>query len=217
MIIIGYQGIGKSSLCKKNNNFIDLESSSFWIPAKEEIRVSDPDAVYRHDDWYEAYCNVAEDLSRQGYVVFVSSHEPVRKRLQSSKEIVVAIAPAPTSEMETIWIEKLKERLNSTNLQKDYMALKNAEERYKENITEIFEDTKIHVMIHDPNYNLGCIIEILTNVPFGWWRTRKEYVSYAAEVLSKSPRAISLQKWENMQRAEAGNRLLEKEKESSGN
>ena len=31
MIIIGYQGVGKSTLANKDDKFIDLESSSFWV------------------------------------------------------------------------------------------------------------------------------------------------------------------------------------------
>ena len=31
MIISGYQGIGKSTFCKTQNNCIDLESGCFWI------------------------------------------------------------------------------------------------------------------------------------------------------------------------------------------
>ena len=66
MIVIGYQGIGKSTLAARNLKYIDLESSNFWF--------DDPETKQRvrHSNWYEMYFNVAEDLSRQGYVVFVS-------------------------------------------------------------------------------------------------------------------------------------------------
>lgn len=191
MIIVGYQGIGKTSLCTKSDWGIDLESSNFWIPKRD-----DPTSKYRHDDWYEAYCNVAEDLSRQGHNVFVSSHEPVRKRLQKSEEIVVAIAPAPTTEMESIWIDKLKARYEQSNLEKDMKALKNAEARYKDNVKEIFDDIQISVMIHDPNYNLADILFILNDIPCTFKTKEKEYVKYAAEKLSSSPHAITAGEWE---------------------
>ena len=51
MIVIGYQGIGKSSLAGRNNIFIDLESGNFWVDGK------------RADDWYKPYCQIAEHLS----------------------------------------------------------------------------------------------------------------------------------------------------------
>ena len=51
MIVVGYQGIGKSSIGGKHN-CIDLESSNFYIDGK------------RDNDWYKIYCNgetIAED------------------------------------------------------------------------------------------------------------------------------------------------------------
>lgn len=62
-------------------NVIDLESSNFFADGK------------RSDDWYKVYCNIADDLSRQGFVVFVSSHEVVRKELLKSAEDVRVCYP----------------------------------------------------------------------------------------------------------------------------
>ena len=87
MIIIGYQGIGKSTLAASELKYIDLESSNFWFYDSETKQ------KVRHSNWYEMYCNVAENLSRQGYIVFVSSHQPVRERLLKSKEYVVVCVP----------------------------------------------------------------------------------------------------------------------------
>lgn len=70
MIITGYQGIGKSTLARKENNVIDLESASFWNYENGNKT--------RPDDWYVYYCQVAEHLSKQGYIVFVSCHQQVR-------------------------------------------------------------------------------------------------------------------------------------------
>ena len=69
MIIIGYQGIGKSSVSGADSGCIDLESSNFW---NEGVRA---------DDWYIYYCNIALDLSKQGFTVFTSSHKEVREYL----------------------------------------------------------------------------------------------------------------------------------------
>lgn len=33
-IVIGYQGVGKSTMCRKHNDCIDLESSSFGLKMK---------------------------------------------------------------------------------------------------------------------------------------------------------------------------------------
>ena len=56
-IVIGYQGVGKSTMCRKHNDCIDLESSSFWF--KDEN--NNPK---RWNNWAEIYGNIAEHLSR---------------------------------------------------------------------------------------------------------------------------------------------------------
>lgn len=123
MIIIGYQGIGKSTLSNEDVNYIDLESSNFWIDGE------------RADDWYKPYCKIAEHLSRQGYRVFVSSHECVRTTLKDSNEQVVCCVPAVS--LKEQWIEKLKKRYESDQSDKNYKAYMNAVDRYEDNIMEI--------------------------------------------------------------------------------
>ena len=154
MIIIGYQGIGKSTLASRNLKYIDLESSNFWFDdAETKQRV-------RHSNWYEMYCNVAEDLSRQGYVVFVSSHQPVRERLLKSEEYVVACVPSLILKDE--WIKKLKERYENSLLEKDYKAYMNATDRFAENVTEIMNGGFDIILITDVDYNLQNLIETNT-------------------------------------------------------
>lgn len=132
MIVIGYQGIGKSTLAGRNNRFIDLESGNFWFYDEETKQ------KVRHGNWYKPYCNIAEHLSKQGYIVFVSSHEVVRKQLEnSSEEIVVCY---PDIKLKDEWIEKLKKRYEESGLEKDYKALMNAKDRYDENIREMSAD-----------------------------------------------------------------------------
>lgn len=125
MIVIGYQGIGKSTLAGRDHKFIDLESGNFWVDGK------------RADDWYKPYCQIAEHLSRQGYIVFTSSHEVVRKQLENSREVVVLCYPAPN--LRDMWVDKLENRYRDTGLEKDYKALMNAMDRFDENIRELDE------------------------------------------------------------------------------
>lgn len=146
MIIIGYQGIGKSTLAGKDN-CIDLESGNFWVNGK------------RAEDWYIPYCQIANHLSEQGYTVFVSSHEVVRKELEKSEERVVAIIPA--IELRDAWCEKLLERYMLTELYKDFKAWRNAEERYVENISEIMDSVGEVYCIRNMNYHLHTIIKHL--------------------------------------------------------
>lgn len=131
MIVIGYQGIGKSTMSKKFLECIDLESSNFRI---DGVRV---------DDWYKAYSNIALDLSRQGYIVFTSSHAPVREWLgtrNSTNEKIVICYPAIA--LKDQWIEKLQKRYDASSLRKDYAALMNAKDRYADNIQEMIDDAK---------------------------------------------------------------------------
>lgn len=123
MIVVGYQGIGKSTLAGRDHRFIDLESSNFWVNGE------------RAHDWYKPYCQIAEHLSQQGYIVFTSSHKVVRNQLVGSKEPVVVVYPSP--ELKTAWLEKLCDRYQRTGLDKDYKAYMNAEARYDENIQEL--------------------------------------------------------------------------------
>ena len=100
MIVIGYQGIGKSTLAKKKSGYIDLESGCFW---NNGIRI---------DDWYIYYCQIAEHLSKQGNIVFISSHKQVRDYLKSSNERVICVYPSILLEEE--WKAKLRRRYNET-------------------------------------------------------------------------------------------------------
>lgn len=152
MIIVGYQGIGKSTLAKDGNGYIDLESGNFFI-----------DGV-RQDNWYIPYCNIAISLSKQGYVVFVSSHECVRNYLSSCAQDIQLAIICPSLCLKDRWIEKLEYRYIHTGLTKDYKALMNAKDRYEENIRELlntpgFEVTQIGTM----NYQLSSIISSITS------------------------------------------------------
>lgn len=147
-IIVGYQGIGKSTLAQNRNGYIDLESGSFWIEGK------------RADDWYISYCNIAINLAEQGYRVFVSSHAVVREYLASLPKTVPLFACFPSYSLKDTWITKLQVRYETTNLAKDYKAWKNAEERYDENIKELHKATAfIPIVISYKYYNLNNLIE----------------------------------------------------------
>lgn len=145
MIIIGYQGIGKSTLAKKSEHYIDLESSSFWVNGK------------RNDNWYIEYIQIAEHLSKQGHVVFVSSHDVVRNQLKYSKENICCCVPS--LELKEEWMNKLLIRYNKSGLEKDYKAYMNAKNRYEDNIIEIIESEFPCYILTDMSYDLQNVIE----------------------------------------------------------
>ena len=126
MIVVGYPGIGKSTLAGRDYKYIDLESENFWIDGE------------RAEDWYKPYCKIAEHLSEQGYIVFVSSHEVVRQYLvENSRELVVLVYPSAL--LKSAWIDKLEQRYAKSGLEKDYKALMNIKYSYIENIRELQE------------------------------------------------------------------------------
>lgn len=150
MIVIGYQGIGKSSLAVNNIKCIDLESGNFWFEENGKH--------VRHDNWYLAYTNIAKSLSEQGYVVFVSSHEVVRNNLKDTDEQVVVCCPS--LDLKTEWIEKLRKRFETFGLEKDYKAYMNAKDRYTENIKEIINSGFEVKLIESMDYKLEEVLGI---------------------------------------------------------
>lgn len=140
MIVIGYQGIGKSTLARESKGFIDLESSSFYVNGK------------RPADWHIYYCRIAENLSSQGYVVFVSSHQPVRDYFRTSDERAVIICPS--NDLKDEWIQKLRTRYENNMTEKNLRALRNAEDRYEDNIDELIHDGIPSIIIKEMDYSL---------------------------------------------------------------
>ena len=145
MIIIGYQGIGKSTLAKDSWKYIDLESGNFWINGE------------RDEQWYKPYCNIANHLSAQGYTVFTSSHKEVREELKNSNEIVKIAFPS--LELKTDWLIRLTNRYNESMLEKDYKALINASLHYEDNIKDLMNEPFDKIIINNIDYNLRELIE----------------------------------------------------------
>lgn len=129
MIIIGYPGIGKSTLAATDNRYIDLESSCFSVDGK------------KIDNWYVAYCQVAEHLSKQGYIVFVSSHAAVVDylcRIHTSTDEPVAIV-YPSIKLKDQWVEKLRQRFDDSGLEKNYLAWVRSIKHYEDDIRALMK------------------------------------------------------------------------------
>lgn len=147
MIIVGYQGIGKSTLAKNSNKYIDLESGNFWIGDE------------RQDDWYKIYCKIATDLSRQGYTVFVSSHYVVRKGLRQYSRTEEVKCCFPDISLRDKWIKKLEDRYHNSKLEKDYRAWQHAKDFYVRDIQNLSTDSFESICIKSMDYNLKELIE----------------------------------------------------------
>lgn len=160
MIVIGYPGIGKSTLATQRPGYIDLDSSSFY------------DGLIRPENWFIFYCQVAESLSRQGNVVFVSSHRDVQFHLLYSDERVVCIYPSIL--LKDKWINRLQARYNATGIDKDYRALTSAISHFDADISALMVNGMPHREIGDMKYSLHGMIEKLIEqnpeIEFNAWK-----------------------------------------------
>ena len=172
MIFVGYQGVGKSTLCRSSmyaeafdtETCIDLESSCFWV--------KDGNDRVRSRNWEKVYVQMAANISRQGFHVFMSSHTGVRSALCDSAfdDIKKAII-FPSLELKDEWLERLKQRFDETKLTKDEAAYMNAKTIYEKNIQALMgEDQKIFdlIKINQIPYSLFDIInEYLLSIQSG--------------------------------------------------
>ena len=144
MIIIGFPGIGKSTLAFNNDKFADLESS-YFKPVNN-----------RNDDWVVDYCKLAEHLSKNGHIVLISSHKAVRDYIAKmhTNELVACIFPS--ERIREQWIKKLEDRYMNSGLYKDYRAFIKARDYYDDYIRELYSDDGILYkwVITDINYDL---------------------------------------------------------------
>ena len=148
MVIIGYQGIGKSTLCKDDYRFVDLESSIF--------DKSD-------SGWYKSYISVAIYLSNCGYIVFVSSHISVQEELikrYENGDISDLYEIYPSLELRDFWVNKLLKRYEDERTSKNYRAYINAKNSYNDSISVLMKnDIKNKICIDDENYDLSKILK----------------------------------------------------------
>ena len=152
MIIIGYQGIGKSTLAKKCYNYLDLESTNTWFEENGERK--------RWPTWEEIYVNFSVDLSvKQHYTVFTSSHAGVRSELMKHRDETPIAVCCPVPALREKWIARLNNRYAHSGLDKDYRALMNAWDRYTENIVELMSSGFPVIEITSLDYDLSKVIE----------------------------------------------------------
>jgi len=147
MIISAFQGIGKTTLAKSRLDIIDFESSSF--------DKSNP-------NWYVDYCKAALDLDKQGYIVFVSSHNVVRDYLVNSGAKYFMIMYS--KDLKDFAVDKVKVRYEQDPSEKNKRAMDKAAGMFDAIYDEVITDTATGLQIYlidDKNYNLGAIVDKL--------------------------------------------------------
>lgn len=144
MIIVGYPGIGKSTLAHIVYEVIDLESSLFRnLPG----------------NWYEFYVSLTEHLSEQGKTVFVSSHGDVVNELIGSNEKVFLVYPS--LDIEKDWIHKIGERLLEDPSMKNFRAYQRVKDMFEDDIKWLRGIDLPKAEIDDMNYKLVDIVKDL--------------------------------------------------------
>lgn len=160
MIIAGYPGVGKTTFCIKNHaRTIDLESSLF------------PRLSFINDfAWADVYAKVANELSRDGRIVFVSTHGYFLKRMhevaKSLNQKIFVVIPDPSIKNE--WLKRLEDRVERTGLNKDSRAFIRARNHFDEDINDILnhDDYRI-IKIGESDLNLDpylVMVKILFNL-----------------------------------------------------
>lgn len=151
MIVIGYPGIGKTTLAKCSPFYIDLESSCFkyWDEENQRFR--------RWDNWAEIYANVAVDLNGN-HDVLVSSHKLVRDALlkHPSKPDIVVCCPVVT--LKEAWIKRLQERYEKSRSEKDQAALVNAETSFTTQVNDLLAEGLPVIEIKSMDYKLSTLL-----------------------------------------------------------
>lgn len=137
LIIVGYPGVGKTSISKLYNGYVDLESSNFDF----------------QDDVVQ-YCKVALNIAEQNKVVFVSSHKSVREYLNSIPfpENIKMIYLMPDFDMKEIWDWQLEMRYRSTGLEKDRKALVRCYENFGDDILDMKSDGVESIIISKEDF-----------------------------------------------------------------
>lgn len=145
MIIIGFPGIGKSSVTRaydgetNKTGYIDLESSNF----------------VKDNNWVKEYCDLAIDLELQGYKVFVSSHKKVREYLAERRGIFPDIVEVfPSKELCGVWCQRLSRRYQDSPTEKNIRAFDYVRQNFDDAVDEMEHDAIIHkVRITKENMN----------------------------------------------------------------
>lgn len=176
MIIIGFPGIGKSSVASSTIcHYVDLESSCY--------NLTNPDTgkIEKCKDWEKFYITVAYHLAKQGKYVFVSNHPAVikeiitRRHMDSTLDKIPVLFVYPSIKLRDKWIDRLQLRYNNSltmnpeEAKKNEAALKGAEAHYDAWIEDLdnrdvsdvshYGNNVFKILLHNTAYQLEKVIE----------------------------------------------------------
>lgn len=151
MIIAGYYGIGKTTIAGKHK-CIDLDRRDFIRNAEDVL-----------PKWCDLYANTAYNLSKQGYVVFVSIESEVLDALMNYTDDpeTKIYTIAPSLNLKDKWIEKMKNIFESNQNFKNKKNLVKVSEHYDEDISNLVNKPFELLLIKDMDYKLTDLIAYL--------------------------------------------------------
>ena len=154
LIIIGYPGIGKTSVSSSLQGIIDLNSSIFTINNEH------------FDGWESIYCRSAIHLANQGYTVLVSSHYKVVQKLKEgrSKNNYYLAIVCPSIGIKKEWIDRLEHRYNSNKSKSNYDSLIWVKENYNNDIVNLTGWIATTICIDRMDYNFSEIVTSLQKI-----------------------------------------------------
>ena len=161
MIVMGYPCIGKTTLSQKSLEYIDLETTNFWLTKV----TSQGKETYRPADWHKIYCNIAIDLHKQGYIVLTSPNIDIRmyfihckeKGILTFEDIVCTCFPS--LKMKDFWIQRAQHRYDRDPSNKNKRALDHILDFYEDDITGMAHSPFIHIKLFNNNYDLDRVIQ----------------------------------------------------------
>lgn len=156
MIIMGYPGIGKTTLANGDYRFIDLDSSNPLLTG-----------LIKKKHWERQYVGTAIYLSKKGYHVFVSTHPEVIKEV-IARDGNNALIVFPSKDIKEYWLEKLLDRYKSLPNRQTHNAWRRARDHFDEDIEEL-SNVKCHqIVLETESYDLKKgLVHVITGLKGG--------------------------------------------------
>ena len=155
MIIIGYPGVGKTTAAANFIQVIDFESHILDQKTSESIT---------------NYCKLAESLSKQGYIVCVSSHSGVIDYLVKSTEQIYICYPS--KELKQSWISMLRHRYIEDSSEKNLRAMDRAGSFFDEDI-----DAMQNTVFDKVELQEGMFLSTVLADSFSQWEQEQQIAS----------------------------------------
>lgn len=164
-VYCGYPGIGKTSI---GGQWVFNKEDGYDHPIVDmETSLMRGYSGSRPDDWVVIYCNYVEDLINQGVNVMCSTHNDVRKELESRGIEYVNVFPSLN--IKQYWLDRLQQRWIDDPCDKNKAAYDRAMEWYEHDIEDLMNNDRWISIGIENGYDLKEVIEGYVLVPEKKW------------------------------------------------